>query len=363
MSLTGTVNYKVLYNTFLKNVKDYSTLTNTTFIDLYTQKGHGVLEEIFEDVGYEWGNIMDTSMNIVGYPNNGLKRLDNRYTELVNSITTETTNLQTQLPITSSVYDREYIKQVLLKHSKDSWVSIRQVVTKFLIELRDSQILMTKSVDKLNLSAGLVGGYLTGSSANGLVNYTLTSGATIQTLRNKVSNTSNDFEKFCSTMFGSVKNNYESNIVYNNEYLFFISELSDISIKNYMSSHTRYGYAEKLIRYRNNKLINDLTKVKTKYKKGVDKKIVGEYRKNILKFAITLLDYDTKQYEIYFSKNEIPQKLKTLIGRQPTTDNLEVVFTENYSELLLVREFFKTTIVGTNNKGYNNKVINNITIS
>ena len=55
--------------------------------------------------------------------------------------------------------------------------------------------------------------------------------------------------------------------------------------------------------------------------------------------------------------------VKTLIGRQPTTDNLEVVFTENYSELLLVREFFKTTIVGTNNKGYNNKVINNITIS
>ena len=363
MGLTGKIKYKVLYDTFLKNVKDYSMLTNTSFIDLYTQKGHGVLEEIFEDVGYEWGNIMDTSMNIIGYPNNGLKRLDIRYANLVSSITAETTNLQIQLPKTSNINDREYIKQVLLKHSKDSWVSIRQLVTKFLIELRDTQILMTQSVDKLNLTAGLVGGYLTGSSANGLVNYNLTSGTSIQTLRNEVSGTSSNFEKFCSTMFGSVKNNYETNVTYNNEYLFFISGLADISIRNYMTSHTRYGYAENLIHYRNNNLIYDLTKAKTKYKKGINKKIVGEYRTNILKFAITLLDYDTKQYENYFSKNELPQKLKILINTQPTTDNLEVDFTENYSELSLVREFFKTTVVGTTNKSYNNKVINNITIS
>ena len=193
MSLTGTVKYKVLYNTFLKNVKDYSTFTNTSFVDLYRQKGHGVLEEVFEDVSYEWGNIMDTSMDIIGYPKNGLKRLDTRYVELVNSITAETTNLQIQLPTTSNVYDREYIKEVLLKHAKDSWVDIRRLVTKFLIELRDSQILMTQSVDRLNLTAGLMGGYLTGSTADGLVNYNLTSGTSVQTLRNEVSGTSKTF--------------------------------------------------------------------------------------------------------------------------------------------------------------------------
>ena len=361
MSLTGTVKYKVLYNTFLKNVKDYSTFTNTSFVDLYRQKGHGVLEEVFEDVSYEWGNIMDTSMDIIGYPKNGLKRLDTRYVELVNSITAETTNLQIQLPTTSNVYDREYIKEVLLKHAKDSWVDIRRLVTKFLIELRDSQILMTQSVDRLNLTAGLMGGYLTGSTADGLVNYNLTSGTSVQTLRNEVSGTSKTFEKFCSNMFGSVKNNYENDIIYDNEYLFFVNELADVNITNYMTSHTRYGYAENLIRYRNNKLINDLTKARTKYKKGINKELIEEYKVNILKFAITLLDYDTKQYEIYFDENKIPQKLKILNSVQPTTDNLD--FTETYSELSLVREFFKTSIVGNNNKSYNSKVINNITIS
>ena len=363
MSLTGTVKYKVLYNTFLENVKDYSSFTNTTFIDLYRQKGHGVLEEIFEDVNYEWGNIMDTSMNIIGYPKNGLKRLDTRYADLVNSITAGTTNLQTQLPTTSNVHDREYIKQVLLKHAKNSWVNIRSLVTKFLIELRDSQILMTQSVDRLNLTAGLVGGYLTGSTADGLVNYNLTSGTSIQTLRNEVSGTSKNFEIFCSTMFGSVKNNYENDITYNNEYLFFVSELADNRIINYMSSHTRYGYAENLIRYRNNNLIKELTKSKTKYKKGINKEIVEEYTTNILKFAITILDYDTKQYEIYFNENKIPQKLKSLNSITPTIENLEVDFTETYTELSLVREFFKTSVVGNNNKSYNSKVINNITIS
>lgn len=267
MSLTGTVKYKSLYNTFLKNVKDYSSFTNTSFIDLYRQKGHGILEEMFETVEYEWGNIMDTQMNIIGYPNKALKRLDTRYTELVNNITAGTTNLQTQLPTTSNVHDREYIKQVLLKYAKNSWTDTRSLVSKFLIELRDSQILMTKSVDKLNLTAGLVGGYLTGSTADGLVNYNLTSGTSIQTLKNKVNGASNSFEKFCSTMFGSVKNNYENNITYDNEYLFFISNLADNRIINYMSSHIRYEYAEDLIRYRDNTLIKDLTKAKTKYKK------------------------------------------------------------------------------------------------
>ena len=208
-----------------------------------------------------------------------------------------------------------------------------------------------------------MGGYLTGSTADGLVNYNLTSGTSIQTLRDEVSGTSKNFEKFCSTMFGSVKNNYESNITYNNEYLFFVSELADDKITNYMTSHTRYEYAENLIRYRNNNLIKELTKAKTKYKKGINKEIVEEYRTNILKFAITILDYDTKQYEIYFNENKIPQKLKILNGINPTIENLEVDFTETYTELSLVREFFKTSVVGNNNKSYNSKVINNITIS
>ena len=44
--------------------------------------------------------------------------------------------------------------------------------------------------------------------------------------------------------------------------------------------------------------------------------------------------------------------------------HLVVDFTKIDSDnRFLVREFFKTTIVGTNNKSYNKKVINNITIS
>ena len=47
MALTGETKYKILYNTFLTNAKDYSEFTNTGFIDLYNQKGHGVLRGSF----------------------------------------------------------------------------------------------------------------------------------------------------------------------------------------------------------------------------------------------------------------------------------------------------------------------------
>ena len=94
MALTGETKYKILYNTFLTNTKNYSEFINTGFIDLYTQKGHGILEESFRHISYEWGNIMNTNPNLVGFPNDSLQRLDNKYIELKNSITAQTTDIQ-----------------------------------------------------------------------------------------------------------------------------------------------------------------------------------------------------------------------------------------------------------------------------
>ena len=42
----------------------------------------GVLEETFRYISYEWGNIMNRSINLVGFPKDSLKRLDEKYVEL-----------------------------------------------------------------------------------------------------------------------------------------------------------------------------------------------------------------------------------------------------------------------------------------
>tara|TARA_R110002020_G_scaffold136763_5_gene305264 strand:- start:674 stop:1765 length:1092 start_codon:yes stop_codon:yes gene_type:complete len=363
MALTGESKYKVLYNNFLTSSKNYSEFLNTSFIDLYNQQGHGVLEETFRYVSYEWGNIMNRSINLVGFPQDPLKRLDGKYVELTNSITAETTGIQQELPFGSSDLDREYVKKVLLKHSKSSWKELRTLLVEFLVELRDRQLDLSKNIDKLNLVFANVGGYLTGSSNNGLVSYTLTTGTSTTNLLSDVSATTNTIGNFCSYMFGSVTPEYTNKLTYPNEYLFFMDKLMTDKIIRYMDSHVRYSYAENLIFYRNNELIKELTKVKRKYSDGVKKEISEKFRINLLKFSITLLNYDTKKYKKHFGKTEIPEQLEKVKSIPKAVDNFEVTFTQSNSELSLVRRFFDSTLMGTNNSSYNLKIKKNISIT
>ena len=363
MALTGESKYKILYNSFLTNTKNYSDFINVSCVDTYNQFGHGVLEETFKHVSYEWGNIMNTGMNIVGVPDEGIKRLDDKYLILKNSITAETTNLQKQLPPKASTLDKEYVKKVLLKYAKKSWDTKRRFVLQNLIELRERQISLTQSVDKLNLASNLVGGYLTGTSTNGMVNFDITSGSSISNLKSDVANVANKLEIFCSNVRGATSINYINKLSYPNEYLFFIDKLMDFEIVRYVDSHKDYFNADKLVQYRDNELINELTKERTKYKGGIHKDIMVDYRTNILKFAIKLLNYDVSRYNNYFKFIMLPEKLEQIKSIPKTQHNYEVTFTRNNSELSLVRSFFTSTVMGTNNKSYNSKIIKNITIT
>jgi len=152
-------------------------------------------------------------------------------------------------------------------------------------------------------------------------------------------------------------------LTYPNEYLFFINKLMTNEIVRYMDSHKRYGYAQNLVDYRDDELIKDLTKPRRKYSDGIKKDIVSPYRNNLLKFAITFLNYDTKKYKKYFDKTENVDKLKQMKGIPKALDNFEVNFTQSNSELSLVRRFFDSTAMGTNNSSYNLKITKNISIT
>ena len=363
MALTGESKYKILYNTFLKSSKEYSNFINTGFVELYNHKGHGILEETFRDVSYEWGNIMNRSINLVGFPKEPLQRLDNKYEELVNSITAQTTGIQKELPFGTGELDKEYVKKVLLKHAKKSWKELRSSLVEFLIELRERQLKLSNNIDKLNLVFANVGGYLTGTSNNGMVSFNLTTGTSTTNLLTEVSGTTDILGNFCSNSFGSVSPEYINQLTYPNEYLFFINKLMTNEIVRYVDSHDRYGYAQNLVDYRGNELIEDLTKAKRKYSDGIKKDIVSPYRNNLLKFAITLLNYDTKKYKKHFDITEMPNYLQQVQSIPKAIDNFEVNFTQSNTELSLVRGFFDSTVMGTNNSSYNLKIKKNISIT
>ena len=87
--------------------------------------------------GYRYGFIR--------FPYNGLKRIDDsKYIELYNSITAQTTGIQQELPFGADTLDKEYVKKVLLKHAKKSWLDLRSLTLQFLIELRDRPIKIIK---------------------------------------------------------------------------------------------------------------------------------------------------------------------------------------------------------------------------
>ena len=196
-----------------------------------------------------------------------------------------------------------------------------------------------------------------------MVNFNITSGTSISNLKSDVANAANKLEIFCSNIKGATSLKYINKLSHPNEYLFFVDKLMDVEIVRYVDSHKDYGNADKLVLYRDNELVNELTKKRTKYKGGISKDITEDYRTNILKFAIKLLNYDVSRYNNYFKFEMLPEKLEQVKSIPKTKHNYEVNFTQNNSELSLVRSFFTSTVMGTNNKSYNSKIIKNITIT
>jgi hypothetical protein len=67
------------------------------------------------------------------------------------------------------------------------------------------------------------------------------------------------------------------------------------------------------------------------------------------------------EYNLY--DNTLNTTLDEIKGELPTEQLFSINFTESPTNVSLVSQFFKNTIVGSNNDSYNNKVIENITIS
>ena len=77
-----------------------------------------------------------------------------------------------------------------------------------------------------------------------------------------------------------------------------------------------------------------------------------------------MLNYDVKKYDHYFNQQNIAQKtLKIIKGAQPAKEKFAINFTGDTTQVPLVVNFFKRSVLGTANDSYNNKVERNITIS
>ena len=236
MGLSGTTTYNGLYNTFLGESKDYCDYALKAVQELYLQESQGMLEECFKEKIFEFGNIANIGLYLMGIPKNALKRVDELYDNLKTKIENETSHLQTLIPTGASVKDRLYVKKVLLNHLEESWLVGRRRIIKMISRFKENQLALTRIVDRINLVSEYQDGLLSGSVGSMVVSLNLTSPTAntglaandgVSALTNVVSAHTQNIEKCISNIKEGFVYNYNRPLPltqsygYFDEYLFF----------------------------------------------------------------------------------------------------------------------------------------------
>lgn len=377
MSVSGITNYNRLFNTFLGESQDYCDFVLKGTKQIYLNECQGVVEECFREVKYDFGNIANTSPSLFGIPHNSINRIDTIYNNLKIKINNETTRIQELIPFGASVNDKLYIKKTLLKYLDLSRLEIRRELVEVQRRLKENQLALTKQVDRINIVSEYRDGYLSGSVGSYTVALELLPLKTINGtvlsdgvtgLTKSVSGHSNNIEKFISNFKGGILPNYDNTITYFDEYLFFFKYL--LTYENVPTiSKTLRPQAKQLLKFKDHKLLDDLMVTPVPNKMGVKlsndwKKINNIFENNIIVYLIPMLRYDAKKYNHYFkSENKAQQMLKIIDGTKSVDEMFAINFTGDTTQVPLVSNFFKRSVLGTANDSYNNKVERNITIS
>ena len=91
------IKYKNLLNSFVDGSKAYSLDLRNRIELLFLQYNLGLVEEFMYDRRFNTGTLGTGSSTLVGIPNDIFGRITTDYTQLKNSILTETTLIQTKL--------------------------------------------------------------------------------------------------------------------------------------------------------------------------------------------------------------------------------------------------------------------------
>ena len=358
MGLSGSTTYNGLYNTFLGETKDYCDYSLKGIQELYLQESQGLLEDLFIEKRYEFGNIANVGTNLMGIPKNGLKRIDELYEQLKTKIQNENSHLQSLIPQGASIKDKLYVKKVLLHQLEESWLELRRRVIKTITRFKENQLTLTKLVDRINLVSEYQDGLLSGSAGSIIVSLNLSAGTEptglsindgISALTNAVSAHTLNVEKCLSNIKEGFVYNYNRPLPltksygYFDEYVFFFKKLLNKDSLKYLDSPTNLPQGRSLTRYKNDSLLTMLVDPKSPYHNGVKptsewKYITNQYLLNIQVFVKDMLNYDVKHYSHYFNRDGGAQTFLRLVkGTQPTDQIFRILFTESTTQLPLVK--------------------------
>ena len=309
--MSNMLKYKNLLNSFVDYGRAYALTTKNVINDMYLRFSMGLIEEYMYDRRFTEGIMGGVASKMVGIPNKIFDELLNQYNSLKTKIQNETSDIQKELlKLNVSIQEREYVKKVLLSTLESELGKITSSVLSTTNTIRTTQNNVVDVVDKLNfVTTNEIDGKFMSKSGGRVKVFTLSASTELTQLKNDYSGSTPHLDTYVRD---NVSNTFTKSYPGGSEYIFFLHRLctNDITSFNFKGSYN--AQINEVLRYRNGKLYDELTKVDVNMVKGVKAQISSQFKKSLRLLITPWIEYDLSNYN-YRVKNNLIGGYETLV--------------------------------------------------
>tara|TARA_R110002110_G_scaffold3458_9_gene17684 strand:+ start:8862 stop:9953 length:1092 start_codon:yes stop_codon:yes gene_type:complete len=360
--MANKLNYKNTLNSFVDSSKSYSLNIKNRLTTLTLDYNMGLTEELMNDRNFTTGTLGTSSGDyMVGIPNRTFEKIVDYYNVLKDSITGETTTIQTQFnTLDPIISERNYIKNVLLTHLENQFTNITNEVNMMINSLRDQQHNLTKTIDILNFVTNIShDGQFLNRSGGRVAALVLTGTSEVIKLSTHYNGTNKYMKDYINDY---VNNKFPLNYGYGGEYLFFTNLIYTKDLRTLSFSGNFNTELNKLIDKRKNILYVDLLNVDNNRVNGLDKTMSVHFRTLLLKLFKSWVRYDISLINdrIFSGVEEGYKILDTSIKNYKNNFNVGYSYNTGSTAQNLVRNYLVDRNRGVDDNKFNYKLINQL---
>lgn len=302
--MSGTTNYKNIINTFVGNGKAYTLDVKNRLKNLFLYNNMGLVEEFMHSRNYVNGTLGATTTSLVGIPYSLIDRLSTKYTTLKNSISAETTSIQTTFNAFSPTNDEKlYIKTTLNDLLDKQYTNINNEILQVVNNLRNLQHDLTTTGDKLNfITNNSYDGHFLNTFGGRITALQLTSTTIVTSLKTSYDEDSADIGNFITNYINpTFAKGYPSD----EEYIFFSNQMYTSNSLSFNFGGNYRTELKELLRYRSSNLYDKLLKIDDTGVNGIK-----QIRKTAFQFGLNIIINPWINYDIKLMKPRITNTIE-----------------------------------------------------
>ena len=361
--MSDTLKYKNLLNSFVDYGRAYGLTTKNVINDMYLRFSMGLIEEYMYERRFTEGTMGGVASKMVGVPNKIFDEVINQYNSLKTKIQNETSEIQKEfLKLNVSTQEREYVKKVLKKTLESELYNITNIILSTTNTIRTTQNNVVGVVDKLNfVTTNEIDGKFMSKSGGMVKVFMLSASTELTQLKNDYTGSTPYLDTYVRN---NISNIFTKSYPGGSEYIFFLHRLctNDIISFNFKGSYNTQ--IKEILRYRNGKLYDELTKVDVNMIKGVKAQISSQFKKSLRLLITPWIKHDLSNYN-YRIKNNLIGGYETLVDsftKFTTLYDIEYGTNNTSTEENLVMTELKERNNGVRDNNFNHKRVTDLYI-